>query len=66
MKTPPPYCPTEAEIAAACAEIRAGWTDQEHESRCVTPGRVAWRPPGCDRNSEVVERPTMAGFQGQW
>ena len=31
--TPPRFLPTPAEIEAACAEIRAGWTDEDYRLR---------------------------------
>jgi len=51
----PKYVPTEEEIAAACAEIRRGWSPAEHCQRaagmvngktsCPTGGRIPWRLP---------------------
>ena len=33
MNNPPPYIPSPEEIAAAAAEIRAGWTERERNLR---------------------------------
>ena len=56
------YCPTPAEIKAACEEIQAEWSDEERERRCVGPGRQAWVVPGLDAGHEVVDRETVTAF----
>lgn len=33
------YHPTEDEIAAACARVRAGWDDADEQRRIVDPGQ---------------------------
>lgn len=40
-------CPSPEEIAERAAQVRAGWTDGERESRAVGPGRSReqWTPP---------------------
>lgn len=35
-----PADPTEAEIAAACREIQAGWTDEERNARAGVSPRI--------------------------
>lgn len=39
------YTPTPAQIAAATAQIRAGWSPQETEERWTGHRRVLWNPP---------------------
>lgn len=58
----PAYIPTEAEIATMTAEIRAEWDDDELDRRTSGVGRVPWRPPGCDRGHDVVDRETQGRF----
>jgi hypothetical protein len=36
----PAYLPTPEEIAAACAEIRAGWSSHEQTRRGIGPRRA--------------------------
>lgn len=52
MTAPPPtrrrrrrHNPTQAEIAAATAKIRAGWTDRDWIERSVVPEDRRWRVP---------------------
>ena len=41
MKGFPPYLPTPAEIAAACAAIKADWSDHDRLLRAGVPdGRI--------------------------
>lgn len=56
------YIPTPAEIAAAIAEIRAGWSDEERAARFVGPGRTTWRPPGSDQFGEIVPTDALSAF----
>lgn len=37
--------PTEDEIKARAAEIRAGWSEEEREARLVGNCAKTWRPP---------------------
>jgi len=37
------YEPTPEEIAAATAEIQAGWSDKERQRRSELAGRIPWR-----------------------
>jgi hypothetical protein len=38
------YEPTEAEIAAQCAEIRRGWTEREAQTRVLRATMVRYDP----------------------
>ena len=61
----PLYLPTPAEIAAECADIRAGWDAvTERHRRAVPDERVPARIHGADRNAAVVERETERLFRG--
>ena len=62
-----PWSPSPAEIIRGCAEIRAGWSqDEERARRVVGFRRQEWAIPGVDRNREIVDRETVAGFMGEW
>jgi hypothetical protein len=37
--------PSPEEIAERCAQVRAGWSDEEREKRCVGQGQRSWRLP---------------------
>lgn len=47
------YLPTPGDIEEATARIRRGWDADEFERR-GTVGRVPWKLPGGDKNSEVL------------
>lgn len=46
----PSYVPTPDEIAAKCAEIRAGWSAQTERSRRAYHVEIPWEPPLVDRH----------------
>lgn len=39
------YIPTPEQIAEACREIQATWTDEERQRRAVGSGVVEWEVP---------------------
>ena len=48
--------PSPAEIARACAAIRATWSPAERAKRCRLPDVVSWTLP-------VVSIPELRGFE---
>jgi hypothetical protein len=52
------YIPTQDDIAAACAEIQAGWTEQQRESRIT--GAVCERMEVMRADLGCVRRDVMA------
>ena len=47
------YLPTPEEIAAACREIRAEWSEEEEERRRAK--HVPWAVPQCKYRRDAVE-----------
>lgn len=55
--------PTPEQIAAACAEIRAGWSAETYLARMRVDLRPrAWVPPGCVPEPEEEQRRTGPGY----
>jgi hypothetical protein len=48
--------PTPEELEARMAEIKAGWTDKDHEDRFCGPRKKTWQPP------VVAYDATVGGF----
>lgn len=54
-----PYAPTPAQIAAATAKIRAGWSSYEFEDRWTGIRKVVWNVP-----EVTASRPELRIYRG--
>ncbi len=63
--------PSPAEIARACAAIRATWSPAERAARCQVPGPVPWTLPVCPcpawaRDFEPAEYATASARESSY
>ena len=55
MNYPVGYEPSPSELAAACREIRDGWSEREYERRAGVGARQPWTPMQCRAHCEEPE-----------
>lgn len=53
---PQPFEPSEEEIRAATAAIRAEWSEEEHIRRAAALAPVPWVVPGSDRGGVSIDK----------